>query len=82
MDHVRARFWIKKVVDGECKYIHDIDIDAVAMLRELDLLPAAERRPVDLHTSAPPPLPPFPRPGSLVATNYTAYPGANKGVPY
>ena len=88
MDHVRARFWIKKVVDGECKYIHDIElIDAAAMLRELDLLPAAERRPVDLHASTPPPLrlspglgdleaapPPFPRPGSLVATNYTAYP--------
>ena len=98
MDHVRARFWIKKVVDGECKYKH-IDVvaagwprvaggpgsfpdDPVEMLRELDLLPAAERRPVDLHASTPPPLPPFPRPGSLVATNYTAYPGANKGVPY
>ena len=44
MDHVRARFWIKKVVDGDFKYIHGIDIDdAVAMLQELDLLPAAER---------------------------------------
>ena len=77
MDHVRARFWIKKVVDGECKYIDTqrlIDIEAVAMLRELDLLPAAERRPVDLHASTPPPLPPFPRPGCRVATNYTAYP--------
>ena len=63
MDHVRARFWIKKVVDGDFKYNHgiasvgpylDID-DAVAMLQELDLLPAAERRPVNLHVSTPPP---------------------------
>ena len=44
MDHVRARFWIKKVVDGECKYKEPgwhPTINAVAMLRELDLLPAA-----------------------------------------
>ena len=48
MDHVRARFWLKKVVDGECKYIQRCStVDAMGMLRELDLLPAAERRPVD-----------------------------------
>ena len=38
-DHVRARYWLKKVVDGECKYKHLKDTaiaDAARMLRELD----------------------------------------------
>ena len=38
-DPVRARFWIKKIVDGECKHKHMNDAynaDAARMLRELD----------------------------------------------
>ena len=39
MDHVRARFWIKKVVDGECTHKHLTDqaiAEAAEWLRELD----------------------------------------------
>ena len=38
-DPVRARFWIKKVADGECKIKHLNDAglaEAAAWLRELD----------------------------------------------
>jgi TPR repeat protein len=38
-DPVRARFWIKKVVDGECEYKHlgpSFNADAARLLRELD----------------------------------------------
>ena len=38
-DPVRARYWLKKIVDGECKYKHLTDTaraDAARMLRELD----------------------------------------------
>jgi hypothetical protein len=38
-DKARARFWLKKIVDGECEYKHLTDTaraDAARMLRELD----------------------------------------------
>ena len=38
-DPVRARYWLKKVVDGECAHKHLLSADiakAAAMLRELD----------------------------------------------
>ena len=38
-DPVRARFWIKKIIDGECEHKHMNDAynaDAARMLRELD----------------------------------------------
>ena len=38
-DPVRARYWLKKVVDGECEYKHLNDegiAEAAAWLRELD----------------------------------------------
>ena len=38
-DPVRARFWIKKIIEGECEHKHMNDAynaDAARMLRELD----------------------------------------------
>ena len=38
-DPARARYWLKKVVDGECEHKHLLSADiakAAAMLRELD----------------------------------------------
>ena len=38
-DTVRARYWLKKIVDDECRFKHLNDVgfaDAARMLRELD----------------------------------------------
>ena len=38
-DPARARYWLKKLVDGECKIKHLVDsakAEAAEMLRELD----------------------------------------------
>ena len=38
-DPARARFWLKKIVDGECKHKHlasKLMANSVEMLRELD----------------------------------------------